>query len=108
MERKRPDLNASNYLDAEFDLSEPLQFSLQILSIARAESNRPEDINMMTPDQLLSEKVIVKRQLRIFDTTFKSKFSRLPTKKEKEPLRTLYNRYREISTLLEKQRLFLL
>jgi len=80
-------------------LESPLEYATQIIVEMAAAAGRPMDISLMTPEQQREEKIAVKRQLRNFDLAFKSKFGHLPTKNDKEPLRPLYQRYRDLSKL---------
>ena len=120
-----PSAPASLGAEVGFDLSRPLEYCNQVLSQLRAAQNRPEDLAAMTPAQLKEEKVLVKRLLRQFDATFKEKHGKLvrshpktrvddfrasvstdseprlqPSKPQKEPLRPLYMRYRELTKLV--------
>jgi len=52
-------------------------------------------------ESLLSEKSSVKKQLKKFDSDFLSANGRVPTKKDKEKIRPLYQRYHDIKLNLE-------
>ena len=66
------------------------------LERARILAGRPADIQKMTPEQLQEEKLAIKRELKSYDVNFNRKFGRAPEKSEKEPMRALYSRYREV------------
>lgn len=58
----------------EFDLDQPLEYAIKKIQEFASEANRPLEIDQMTSEQLVEEKVCVKRQLRHFDTAFKAKY----------------------------------
>jgi hypothetical protein len=47
-------------------------------------------------DYLLSQKKMVKEELKLYDTMFYNNFRKLPTRAEKEPLRPLYMYYKKL------------
>ena len=47
-------------------------------------------------EELSREKKKVKNELKIYDQSFQSKFKRLPSRAEKEPMRNLYMYYKRL------------
>lgn len=84
-----------------FDLLHPLQHAMSALSADRLKDNRPANVSAMSPAQIKAEKSSVKRILRNFDIAFKEKNGSLPTKADKEPLRPLYQQYRDLNQAIE-------
>eukprot|EP01096_Ripella_sp_DP13-Kostka_P012890 TRINITY_DN5474_c0_g1_i2.p1 TRINITY_DN5474_c0_g1~~TRINITY_DN5474_c0_g1_i2.p1 ORF type:complete len:522 (+),score=188.24 TRINITY_DN5474_c0_g1_i2:231-1796(+) len=85
----------------EFDLARPLQHAMSLLNVDRQKCARGADCSTMNPLQLKAEKAAVKRILRNFDVSFKEKHGHLPTKADKEPLRPLYQQYRELTQIID-------
>jgi hypothetical protein len=54
-------------------------------------------------DELLAEKKRVKNELKLYDNSFKSVFSRLPRREEKEPMRPLYMYYKKLKQSINKR-----
>lgn len=79
----------------------PLDQANDNLSRIRKEYNRPLDPNQMSPKELHEEKSAIKQQLRNFDQNFKEEKGYLPKKSDREIMRPLYQRYREIKALME-------
>lgn len=85
-----------------FDLTgDPLVLAQYRLSADRMNTHRPEDLEAMNDSQLRAEKSAVKKELRAFDRAFAKQMHREPTKADKEPLRTLYERYKKLKQKLE-------
>jgi hypothetical protein len=64
----------------------------------RRETGRPEDLRLMSQDQIRDEKIAVQKTLLHFEGLY----GRPVTKAEKEAMKPLYNRYRQIKQLLAK------
>jgi len=62
----------------------------------RKEFNRPEDLTLMTRDEIRAEKVAMQREL----LKFEGMHGRPNTKEEKEMMRHVYDRYRTVKRLL--------
>jgi len=73
-----------------------LMLAKETIRKERDSYNRPEDINLMTVEQLHDDKAFLKRLLNGLDKAFKHKNGRLPTKQEKEVYRPIYEEYRAI------------
>jgi predicted Fe-Mo cluster-binding NifX family protein len=58
------------------------------------------NIEELSLQQITEEKVILKKELRFFDEAYKAQNGNLPDKDQKEPLRSLYNRYKELRTAI--------
>lgn len=54
------------------------------------------------PD-LSSEKKRVKNELKVYDNAFLHKFSRIPSRTEKEPMRNLYMYYKRLKQAIVKK-----
>mmetsp|Transcript_36897 Transcript_36897/g.59141 ORF Transcript_36897/g.59141 Transcript_36897/m.59141 type:complete len:431 (-) Transcript_36897:76-1368(-) len=85
-----------------------LMLAQETIRKQRDSYNRPQDINLMTVEQMQDDKAFLKRLLNGLDKAFKHKNGRLPTKQEKEVYRPIYEEYRAIkdninSATLRKQ-----
>lgn len=60
--------------------------------------------NVMSLDQLNSEKYKVKNELKQYDNEFQSLFRRLPLKSEKEIMRPLYLYYKKLKSAIEEKK----
>eukprot|EP00761_Pharyngomonas_kirbyi_P000919 gb/GECH01000920.1/.p1 GENE.gb/GECH01000920.1/~~gb/GECH01000920.1/.p1 ORF type:complete len:682 (+),score=206.72 gb/GECH01000920.1/:1-2046(+) len=77
-------------------LDQPLEGVQRRISLQRRRQGRSYDISNMSYDQVQQEKSLVKRELRNYDKLFAQKYGREPNKNEKEPLRPLYHRYKQL------------
>merc|ERR1712135_105170 len=78
------------------EIQESLESLLQSLHMHRKEFNRPEDLTLMTRDEIRAEKVAMQREL----LKFEGMHGRPNTKEEKELMRHVYDRYRTVKRLL--------
>lgn len=60
-------------------------------------------LSTFTLEQLLTKKRKVKNELKIYDSNFKSLFSRQPRREEKEPMRPLYMFYKKLKQTISKR-----
>lgn len=98
-----PLLSALIMTEQPFDLSCPLEFITKQMQIALA-SDAPwpsQSIRDMSLVQRIEEKALVKGHLRAFDNAYKEAHGFLPGKDAKEPLRTVYKRYRDLTRSIE-------
>ena len=54
-------------------------------------------------DDLNNEKRKVKNELKVYDQAFMSKFKRLPSRVEKEPMRNLYMYYKRLKQYITRK-----
>jgi len=54
-------------------------------------------------DDLNNEKRRVKNELKVYDQAFLSKFKRLPSRIEKEPMRNLYMYYKRLKQYITRK-----
>ena len=54
-------------------------------------------------EDLNNEKRKVKNELKVYDQAFMSKFKRLPSRVEKEPMRNLYMYYKRLKQYITKK-----
>ncbi|XP_070545204.1 protein FAM13A-like isoform X4 [Ptychodera flava] len=87
-----------NHMDGKPSMEETLNAGLRRLNEKRRDSNRPEDINGMTRDQIMDEKLALQKVL----LQFESIHGRPSTKVEKDLMRPLYDRYRNIKRIIAK------
>ncbi|KAF2073654.1 hypothetical protein CYY_005039 [Polysphondylium violaceum] len=90
--------NSNNSNDTSMN---PLEIAFSHLVNIRKENKRPSDLNLMTVPELNDEKAAIKKELREFDLTFNSQNGYLPRRNEKEIMRPLYQRYREVKNMIE-------
>eukprot|EP00002_Diphylleia_rotans_P032108 TRINITY_DN6717_c1_g2_i1.p1 TRINITY_DN6717_c1_g2~~TRINITY_DN6717_c1_g2_i1.p1 ORF type:complete len:532 (-),score=123.72 TRINITY_DN6717_c1_g2_i1:682-2148(-) len=83
--------------------ADPLSVANRNLSLERSRQKRPSDAKKMNEEQLKAEKSAIKRELRDFDVNFASKFGREPLKADKEVMRPLYQRYKDVKQLLDQK-----
>eukprot|EP00002_Diphylleia_rotans_P027704 TRINITY_DN5564_c0_g1_i1.p1 TRINITY_DN5564_c0_g1~~TRINITY_DN5564_c0_g1_i1.p1 ORF type:complete len:586 (+),score=102.44 TRINITY_DN5564_c0_g1_i1:60-1817(+) len=81
-------------------IESPLSVAERRLAEDRKKDCRPEDIRKMNAAQLCDEKAAIKKELRVFDLAFFEKNGREPLKSEKEVLRPLYQKYKELKSLI--------
>jgi hypothetical protein len=99
-----PQSNASDHLHEPIIIphnasqAQTLVLLLAKLKEKRVESGRPEELNSMSREQVFEEKVAVQKALLHFESVH----GRPSTKSEKELMRPLYDRYRQIKRLLSK------
>ena len=79
-----------------------LEQSMRRLGIDQNATNG-RDLPSKTLDQLINEKRKVKNELKLYDSQFKSMFSRLPKREEKEPMRPLYMYYKKLKQNISKR-----
>jgi len=98
-----PLLSALIMTDTPFDLSQPLEFITQQMQISLGSSDPwpSQAIREMSLVQRIEEKALVKGHLRAFDNAYKEANGFLPGKEAKEPLRTVYKRYRDLTRSIE-------
>ena len=51
----------------------------------------------------MREKKKVKNELKIYDQSFQSKFKRVPSRAEKEPMRNLYMYYKRLKQCISRK-----
>lgn len=80
-------------------LTNPLPYIEERLRQQRLLAGRSEDIMLYRTDLnlLRAEKVLVKGELKRFDKLYSAMHSRAPERVEKEPLRKLYQRYKQLT-----------
>eukprot|EP01114_Cavostelium_apophysatum_P000342 TRINITY_DN10324_c0_g1_i1.p1 TRINITY_DN10324_c0_g1~~TRINITY_DN10324_c0_g1_i1.p1 ORF type:complete len:652 (+),score=107.70 TRINITY_DN10324_c0_g1_i1:201-2156(+) len=79
-----------------------LEIALANLEESRRVHGRPSDLSAMNAAQLKQEKDAIKRELKLIDVQFQKANGYPPEKSDKEPLRVLYTRYRELKYYLEQ------
>ncbi|KAL5019087.1 hypothetical protein ScPMuIL_004809 [Solemya velum] len=79
-------------------MADTLDAILKRLHEKRREASRPEDMDMMVPDQIQEEKLAVQKALLHFESVH----GRPKTKFEKDLMRPLYDRYRNIKRKIGK------
>ncbi|CAK8698675.1 unnamed protein product [Clavelina lepadiformis] len=93
-------LKLSNNLNNDDESYDAIYVSLQeivdSLDLNRKEHSRPEDLTLMTRDQIRIEKVAMQREL----LKYESRHGRPTNKKEKEIMRGIYDRYRMVKRLM--------
>ncbi|XP_006821713.2 protein FAM13A-like [Saccoglossus kowalevskii] len=87
-----------NHFDSKPTMEETLHTGLNRLEEKRKDGNRPENIYLMTREQIADEKLAVQKVL----LTFENIHGRPSTKGEKDLMRPLYDRYRNIKRLIAK------
>ena len=75
-----------------------LILSLQSLNDKREDANRSENLEELTPDQLVQEKTAVQHALLYFE----SLYGRPTSKDERDAARSLYDRYRQLKRLVSR------
>eukprot|EP00698_Gefionella_okellyi_P012193 TRINITY_DN3264_c0_g1_i2.p1 TRINITY_DN3264_c0_g1~~TRINITY_DN3264_c0_g1_i2.p1 ORF type:complete len:378 (+),score=90.37 TRINITY_DN3264_c0_g1_i2:790-1923(+) len=83
-----------------FDSAAFLRAAQESLKKERVAAGRPAELSRMISIQLKAEKSAIKRELRQYDSQFAALFGREPTKHDKEPMRPLYQRYKDVKQLL--------
>eukprot|EP01133_Synstelium_polycarpum_P007363 gene7363-8576_t len=78
-----------------------LELAWTHLIALRRESGRSPDLQLMSSNDLREEKSAIKKELRDFDIRFKRDHGHMPRKNDKEVMRPLYQRYREVKTLID-------
>lgn len=78
------------------------QDAAERLKKQRQKVGRPEDPNSMSATELKDEKSSLKAELRAFDLLFSRVKGRVPYKFEKEPLRDLYQQYKQVRTVMQR------
>eukprot|EP00033_Pygsuia_biforma_P005032 GCRY01005524.1.p1 GENE.GCRY01005524.1~~GCRY01005524.1.p1 ORF type:complete len:277 (-),score=97.65 GCRY01005524.1:93-923(-) len=79
-----------------------LAAALSRLHQLRHQERRPYEIIFMSLDQANQEKAAVKKELRDYDLAFQAEYKRLPIKSEKEVMRPLYQRYRDVKAHIDR------
>jgi len=72
------------------------------LTEQRKKVDRPDDLKKMTKGQLKAEKSAIKKELRYYDNFFVEKYGYEPKKSDKECMRQVYLRYRDVKALLSE------
>ncbi|XP_055387122.1 TPR-containing protein DDB_G0280363 isoform X2 [Condylostylus longicornis] len=94
-------LKVSGGLDANQKLDkmkETLDEIQNKLNEKRTESNRPENLETLTSDQLVQEKTAVQHSLLYFE----SLYGRPSTREERDAARPLYDRYRSLKRMITR------
>ena len=101
-----PERDKTSTTDTEddFDLTDPLKYITEKLEAAALCSSSTRNIVEMNIDQKIAEKAIVKAELRAFDVAYMRENGVAPGKSEKEPLRPIYQLYRNLSNSIEKEK----
>ncbi|KAK2947154.1 hypothetical protein BLNAU_17930 [Blattamonas nauphoetae] len=86
-------------------LSNPLPLIERRLIVQRRQARRSEDMHQYSHDvnQLRAEKQLVKMELKRFDKIFTVAMGRSPGRYDKEPLRSLYQRYKTLTSMLSQE-----
>ncbi len=79
-----------------------LRSALLALERDRAQAGRPEDISKMTEAEMRAEKHATKKELKAFDAAITAVTGAPPQRHQKEIMRPLYRRYKELKDLLDK------
>ncbi|XP_074647451.1 protein FAM13A-like isoform X2 [Tubulanus polymorphus] len=87
---------------AAADLHHTLEIILKRLKEKRVEGSRPEDLELMSHEQIQDEKLAVQKALLYFE----SLHGRPNSRPEKELMRPLYDRYRNIKRILSNPSAF--
>lgn len=82
------------------NLANPLPDVQRRIILRRTREGRTDDLSKMTLEQLKEEKSLLKKELRNFDKTFEEVRGQEPTKRDKEPLREVYKRYKLLKSLI--------
>ena len=82
-------------------LQNPAVFIEQRLTLKRTEAGRDPSGNVRQDDfnAVREEKNLVKSELKRFDKIFVGYYGRAPERKDKEPLRKLYQRYKTLTNI---------
>ncbi|GAM18680.1 hypothetical protein SAMD00019534_018550 [Acytostelium subglobosum LB1] len=80
----------------------PLELAWSHLLQIRRDAGRPSDLQLMSALELCDEKSSIKKELREFDLGFKRQNGHLPKKNDKEIMRPLYQRYREVKAMIDQ------
>jgi len=91
----------NNYIEDVFDVVEEVNAIEHRLEMDRKRTNRPGDIPSMNPKQLREEYGAMRKELQKFDEIFTSYYGRKPLTTDKEYLRPLYARYKNVKVHLE-------
>jgi tetrahydromethanopterin S-methyltransferase subunit G len=91
--------------EVHVDLTNPLAGISERIFRRMKRDNLPinQTVQSMTLQELYDEKSILKRELRFYDELFKNVNGREPDKSQKEPLRQVYNRYKEVRTVIPQR-----
>lgn len=79
-----------------------LQESLRKLKLTK-DSVRRKDFTTYTEDELVQEKKNVKNELKYYDSSFMTIFSKSPARADKEPMRPLYMYYQNLRKAITKK-----
>lgn len=82
------------------NIADPLPNVQQRIALRRTREGRPDDIAKMTLEELKEEKSLIKKELRNFDKMFEENRGQEPAKRDKEPLREVYKRYKLLKSLI--------
>lgn len=104
LQQERKELSVSTNGTDSFDLDNPYEYITKQLENLSICTKRKPDLSNMTIEQKMNAKTVVKAQLRAFDSTYESVHGSLPGKKDKEPLRPIYQLYRTLSQSIDKEK----
>ena len=68
-----------------------------------AQKIQGKHLSTFSNEDLMREKKKVKNELKIYDQSFQSKFRRLPSRAEKEPMRNLYMYYKRLKQYISRK-----
>ncbi|PRP85552.1 hypothetical protein PROFUN_06784 [Planoprotostelium fungivorum] len=88
---------------SEETMEAKLDTAMDRLEKARRTHRRPDRLEDMDTHQLQEEKTAIKRELKAFDHEFQKKHGHMPAKADKEHLRALYTRYRDVKLRMDEE-----
>mmetsp|Transcript_5683 Transcript_5683/g.21429 ORF Transcript_5683/g.21429 Transcript_5683/m.21429 type:complete len:1024 (-) Transcript_5683:620-3691(-) len=106
---KQHDTGEGDFLLPLSELSIDLDRPLETLEARIDDCRRKQgitvipDVLTMTNLQLVLEKQLLKRELHKFDVDFESQRQKPPTKRDKEPLRSVYQRYKHVRLVMSSK-----
>ena len=68
-----------------------------------AQKIQGKHLSTFSMEDLMREKKKVKNELKIYDQSFQSKFKRVPSRAEKEPMRNLYMYYKRLKQCISRK-----
>lgn len=82
--------------EQSLDYSEYTGLSSNVSYTPRAQEDSQNDLNYLTLPELSSLKRSLKQELKQYDMDFRAQYGRMPTKQEKEPIRSKYEKYNSL------------